>query len=264
MDGTGGGGGGGLGGSGMVRNKSFLGMPAGQDPAPRGMEGQSLAPLGGGGGAGAGHWGSGRTPGTGGGGFRTPGTGGVYGGGAGGGGAGAGAWAGSWSIDRTPNNGRIGGGGGGGVGTGPWSGGRTPGTGVDSIYAQTVRSSGGGGGGGGGSGARLLGDFSQAELSEMPVRELKRRYCDVFEEPAPASALATPRWLRARLAAHATVGPNRQFLSRHRSSTRNSSPRFQSCMASYDVVSNICQARGGRHIIDTHVEPSISELHGIV
>ena len=39
-----------------------------------------------------------------------------------------------------------------------------------------------------GTGGRLLGAYTQAELVEMPLRELKRRYCDVFEEPAPAKA----------------------------------------------------------------------------
>jgi hypothetical protein len=50
----------------------------------------------------------------------------------------------------------------------------------------------------------VLGEYSQAALSRMPVRELKRRYCDVFEMPAPPKALNNERWLRARLAAHAT------------------------------------------------------------
>ena len=51
---------------------------------------------------------------------------------------------------------------------------------------------------------RLLGEFSQAQLRSWPARELKRRYCDVFDAPVPPSANENERWLRAKLAPHAS------------------------------------------------------------
>ena len=54
-----------------------------------------------------------------------------------------------------------------------------------------------------GADARLLGDYTRASLAEMPTRELRRRYCDVFEAPPPAKRLEDAPWLRARLAPHA-------------------------------------------------------------
>ena len=50
---------------------------------------------------------------------------------------------------------------------------------------------------------RVLGAFDRTALASMPARELRRRFCDVFDAPPPVRRREDETWLRHALAAHA-------------------------------------------------------------
>ena len=59
------------------------------------------------------------------------------------------------------------------------------------------------------------------------------------------------------------VGPGGYYLPRHQTHFEPSSHELHG-MAFYDDAKCMCQAVGGRHVVDMNVEPASLELHGIL